>query len=186
VSDVFTTTYELSGDARAKAEAHYAEVDAAHDAWRAAFAALGANACRANPNGAVVSLSFPGGEAPAGYRIVDRHPDGSIECVPHKGTRVGKAVAETLAALPTAPRNADLLVALSANLHAIDHRAFYSGTSTRLKRPAPRYFVRLPRTADDDWTPGDGLTAIPESEFMAAVEAHNAAVRATDEARSAA
>lgn len=172
MNKVFVTTYEVIS-ALEIAHAHYAAIDAAKQAHRDFITEVGGAGYRPSHHGGLRTVFFE--QLPAGWRKFGF--DGAkVEAVPLKSTKVGKAMAERIAALPLAPRSGDLASSYgySPPHFAIDGGTIYFPTELRVKFPVERIFVRLPRFAEDGFEPDETiLQAIPESQFMAAIEAHN-------------
>lgn len=176
MSQVFITTYEVIG-ALDLAHAHYDAVDAARAAQWDFVEEVGGKGLRPSNSGGLRSVFFA--DLPSGWRKVgmDR---GNVEAVPLKSTKIGKQAVERMAALPLAPSPHDLASAYGYNPphFAISGGTIYFPTEMFLKFPRERIFLRLPRFAGDEFEPDDTkLRARPESEFMAALEAHNAEAR---------
>lgn len=173
MSKVFVTTYEVIG-ALELAHAHYDAVDAARAAQWDFVNELGGEGYRPSHNGGLRSVFFT--EIPIGWRKIGTDK-GKIEAVPSKGTKAGKAAAQRISGLPSAPSASDLAASYGYNPphFAISGGTIYFPTELFLKFPQERIFLRLPRFAEDGFEPNEAhLRALPESEFMAAIEAHNA------------
>lgn len=173
MSKVFVTTYEVIG-AHEIAHAHYQAIDAARLAHWDFVTEVGGAGFRPSHNGGVRSVFFE--QLPSGWRKIGL--DGAkVEAVPLKSTKSGKAMAENMAALPQAPKPGDLASSYGYNPphFAIDGGKIYFPTEMQVYFPVERIFLRLPRFAEDGFEPDEAiLHAIPESQFMAAIEAHNA------------
>lgn len=182
MSTVFVTTYEVIG-ALELARAHYDAVDAARAAhWDFAME-IGGEGYRPSYNGGLLSIFFT--ELPAGWKKVSTH-NGKIEAVPLKSTKAGKTVAQRISDLPLAPSAGNLASSYGYKPphFPISEGKIYFPSEMFLKFPRDRIFLRLPRFAEDCFEPNEAnLRAIPESEFMAAIEAHNAEARRRREAK---
>lgn len=182
MSTVFVTTYEVIG-ALEVARAHYAAIDAALRAQWGFVTELNGAGFRPDSTGGVRSIFFD--DLPPGWRMVGTD-NGLIEAVCRKGSNIGKAVAQKLMELPRTPQPHDLASAFGYNPphFAIENGRIYFATDLKVTFPSERIFLRLPRFADDGFVPDeDKLRAIPESAFMAAIEANNAEARRQREAR---
>jgi len=171
---IYVTSYEVIDDGVAVAAKHYAEIDAARRSYWEFAKSKGAKGFRPTDTG-VRSLLVAPSEVPVGWRSVgsDR---GLTEIVPRRTTRVGKEALEEIRALPRSPTDSDLADLFGWNPPELplDGYRIYFPTSVRISLPADRYFLRLPRFANDGW-PGDPrLKEIPESTLMLAIEGHNA------------
>lgn len=172
MSKVFVTTYEVIG-ALEIAHAHYAAVDAAREACWDFVREVGGAGYRPSYAGGLRAVFFE--QLPAGWRKIGRDGE-KVEAVPLKSTKIGKAMAERIAALPQAPKPGDLASSYGYNPphFAIDGGKIYFPGELQVTFPVERIFVRLPRFAEDGFEPDETiLQAIPESQFMAAIEAHN-------------
>lgn len=170
---VYVTTYEIIG-AHELADDYYARIDAAREAQWAFVIEIGGVGFRPGHNGGVQSLFF--GTLPTGWREVGRDRE-RIEARPRKGSKIGKELAARIAALPCAPQSHELASAYGYNPKewAIDGGRIYFPTDLRTEFPERRTFLRLPRFANDGFEPDEALLrALPESQFMLAVELHNA------------
>jgi hypothetical protein len=173
MSTVFVTTYEVTG-ALDVARAHYAAIDAAIRKQWAFISDVNGIGFRPDSKGGIRSVLFH--DLPPGWRKIGTEK-GDIEAVPHKGSNLGKVAATKLSELPRAPQPHDLASAFGYNPphFAIDNGRIYFATDCIVTFPSERIFLRLPRFVDDGFMPDeDRLRAIPESEFMTAIEAHNA------------
>ncbi|PTR05067.1 MULTISPECIES: hypothetical protein [unclassified Novosphingobium] len=182
MSTVFLTTYEVIGALDA-ARAHYAAINAAVRTQWAFVTEVNGEGFRPDSNGGVRSIFFH--ELPPGWRKIGSE-NGNVEAVPHKGSNLGKVAARKLLELPRAPQPHALASAFGYNPphFAIENGRIYFATDLTVTFPSERIFLRLPRFADDGFVPDeDKLRAIPESEFMAAIEAHNAEARRLREAQ---
>ncbi len=173
MSTVYVTTYEVIG-AHEVAHAHYDAANLAKQAHWKFVDELGGSGYRPSHNGGLRSVFFE--QLPPGWRKVGR--DGTkLEALPLKSSKTGKALAEQIAALPQAPKPGDLASSYGYNPphFAIDGGKIYFPTEVQVTFPVARIFLRLPRFAEDGFEPDEAiLQAIPESQFMAAIEAHNA------------
>jgi|GEM_PF-2220643 len=184
MSKVFVTTYEVIG-ALELAHAHYAAVDAAKASQWAYVEELGGSGFRPSHSGGMRSIFFE--SVPAGWRKIGSD-NGKIEALPLKSTKIGKAAAAKIASLNSAPLPHDLASSYGYNPphFAIDGGKIYFASELRVTFPADRIFLRLPRFAEDGFEPNEAhLRALPESEFMAAIEAHNAEAKRLQEGGAA-
>lgn len=175
MSKVFVTTYEVIG-ALDIAAAHYAAVKAAKDAHFDFSESVGGIGFRPSHNGGLRSVFFK--TLPAGWRKIGSDHR-AVEAVPLKSTKTGKALVEQIAALPTAPDAQALAAQFGYNPPhlPIEGGSIFFVTDLRVLYPAERIFLRIPRFAEDAFEPDPAtLRAIPESEFMDAIRAHNGEV----------
>lgn len=184
MSRVYVTTYELFGDALPIAERFYANVNAAKAAHWAFVEELGGIGFRPSHDGGLRSVFFA--ELPIFWRKIAMDRD-KIEAVPHQGSAAGKALQKRIAALPSAPRAEELtsLLGYKPESLAVDSArgTIYFPTELSVIFPRKRFFIRLPRFAQDGFEPDPNmLLALPESEFMQAIEEHNAEARRLREA----
>lgn len=173
MSKVFVTTYEIIG-ARHLAQAHYAAIDAARDAHWSFVSEVGGVGYRPGHNGGLSSVFFE--SLSEGWRKVGFH-DGKVEARPLKNTKIGKALARKINDLRRAPQAPSLAGSYGYNPRhfPIDGGSIYFPSEIQVKFPDERIFLRIPRFADDGFEPDEtNLRAVPESELMAAIEAHNA------------
>lgn len=175
MSKVFVTTYEVIG-ALDIAAAHYASVEAAKSAHFDFSEKVGGIGFRPSHAGGMWSVFFE--TMPAGWRKIGSDHR-AVEAVPLKSTKIGKALAEEIAALPCRP-DAHALAAQFGYKPAhfpIDGGSIFFVTDVRVLFPAERIFLRVPRFAEDGFEPDPAtLRALPESELMAAIAAHNGEV----------
>lgn len=121
---------------------------------------------------------------PAGWRQTGAE-SGMVRAVPRKSIRGGKALFDRMKALPPlrAPEKLASDYGYKPGELPIQGRSIYFATALRVTFPAERIFLRIPRTACDGFEPNEAhLRAVPESEFMAAIEAHNAEAQRQREA----
>ncbi len=173
MTQVFVTTYEIVGEGLKLAEAHFAEVDRVEGEHWKVVKQFSAKGYRPGPTGGIRSLFFK--EMPTGFRKVGFGKNKAIEAVPHKGSKAGKAAHAAIDAVPRTPRGERLAVQFGYGDagHITDGYSIYFATAMRIHLPRERYFLRLPRQEGDGYVAPDTLKAMPESEFMAAIEAHN-------------
>lgn len=171
---VYVTAYEVIGDGLPISDEHHTLVDAAEAAHWSFVESVGGVGLRPARNGGLRSVFFQ--ELPAGWRKIGS--EGSkIECVPHKGSSIGKRLAKSIAELPKAPDAQQLSAKLGyqPSEMAIDGNRIFFPWALQVMFPAKRMFLRLPRFITDGFEPNPSmLRALPESEFMKAVEEHNA------------
>lgn len=111
---------------------------------------------------------------------------GTVECRPNARTKEGKALRARMSEeqyIDRFPR--EVAEAMGHAGRTVDGRA---GKIARarvacLKRPKTAYVVILPLLEDQQFTPPEGCRELTRSEFVALVEAHNAAVE--DEKKAA-
>lgn len=184
MSKVFVTTYEVIG-ALDIATIHYAVVDAAQKACFDFADQVGGEGYRPSTNGSLRSVFFKA--LPAGWRKIGADHR-AVEAVPLKSTKIGKALAAQMAALPSAPSSHDLAALFGYNPphFPIDGGRIFFVTDLRILFPSERIFLSIPRFAEDGFKPDETiLRALPESEFMAAIEAHNTEARRRNEGGAA-
>lgn len=176
-------TYECVGPGVEIADAHYRAVDAARAEHFAFMRRHGAVALRPSKwCGDVQSLLFSGNEAPSGWRIIGREDGDRIECYPDQRTKLGKALIKEFSALPKAPGDRHLAGQFDFHESPMDGNRIFWPTAVRVLVPTTRTFLRLPRTEGDGWPGHPGLAEVSEGEMMRALEAHNAAARAQQQA----
>jgi hypothetical protein len=187
MSSVFVTTYEAVGDGVAIVERYLEKKDAHIQAGMAVAEQFGASGFRPSRHGSPRTLLFNGNsmaDTPEGFRYVGRVKADSIECAPFRNTKRGKEAYAALQEIGPMPNSEE--VAVEFGWHPpempMDGTTVYFATASSVALPAPRHFIRLPRFARDQWEQPATLVAIPESEFMRAIEDHNAAARAMREA----
>lgn len=180
MGNVTRTYYEIIGDGIAIAESHYAKVEARRAAGFEIAQSYNAKGFRPSLGRGIVHLIFADGVSPEGFSKVKKEPEGHWSWKPDRRTAAGRAIAEKLADYECAPDDDDLVSGLGASQASLptDGRSIYFPTAVRVHFPAPRYFVSIPREIGDGWSPPAVLQEIKTSEFMAAIEAHNAAARA--------
>lgn len=188
MGQVFVTTYEVIGGGIAIADDFYASVDAARKAHWDFVTSVGGEGFRPAHYGSIRSVLFKG-DAPDGWKKIGTDK-GNTEATPRKASKVGRAFADAIKALPHMPKAEKLVGALGYNPSemAMDTNTgtIYFPTETRLSHPARRIFVRIPRFANDGFEPDPAmLCALPESEFMKAIEDHNAEAKRLSEADTA-
>jgi len=185
-NSVYVTTYEVIGDGLAIAADFYAQVDAAQKAHWAFTESVGGVGFRPAHWGSITSVLFE--ELPAeGWKQIGRDK-ARIEATPRKTSKVGKALAEQIRALPVTPKGESLAGMLGYNPleMAMDGFKVYFATELRTSHPTERIFVRIPRFANDGFEPDETmLRALPESEFMKAIEDHNAEAKRLRESEPA-
>lgn len=182
MSKVFVTTYEVIG-AHEIAAAHYAAVDAARKAHWEFVREVGGTGYQPGRCDGVIAVLFE--QLPEGWRQIGMDKS-LIKAVPHKGSRQGNALFEKMKAQPLPPSPEKLAGDYGYNPaeFPIDGTSIYFATTLRVTFPAERIFLRIPRTTSDGFEPNEAhLRALPESEFMAAVSAHNIEAQRQREAR---
>lgn len=176
---IFHTPYEIVGTGVPIAEAFYAEWDGIREQQMAFVSTFGAEGYVPGHSGGVASLLFK--ELPAGFRQIGKR-NGLVQAVPHKGTKIGKEAAAKLAELPRAKQEQALsyLFGWSADRWVMDglRGVIYRPVVVRLMLPSPRYLIQLPRETGDGFEPPETLRELTQTEYAAAYDAHNAAVRA--------
>lgn len=185
MNSVFVTTYEVIGDGLPIAQEFYAQVDAARKAHWAFTESVGGVGFRPAHWGSIASVLFE--ELPEGWKQIGRNK-GRIEAAPRKTSKVGKALVEAMKSLPATPKGESLAGMLGYNPSemAMDGYKVYFASELRTSHPTERVFVRIPRFSSDGFEPNPAmLRALPESEFMKAIEDHNAEARRLREAEPA-
>ena len=168
--------YEIVGEGIPIAEKFYAEFDAKTQARWDAVTALGAVGYRPGWRNSTRSLFFK--ELPNGYRKIGSDK-GMVECVPHRGSKLGKEFSRQFAAIPRVPDEGELPDLFGwEGRSPFDGRLIYRAVAVRLELPTTRYLIRLPRADDDGYVPPPTLREMLQSEFVKAFEEHNAAARA--------
>jgi hypothetical protein len=187
--NVFMTTYEVTGPALPIVEAHRKAIeDHLAKCW-AINEELGGEGFQPGWSGirAILFKGTSAADAPAGWRLLERDDTpGIIRCTPRKTSKAGKALAARMAEVGKMPRGEECATAFGwgPNQLAIEGNRIFYAVQQSVELPTPRHFVRLPRFDGDGWEGHEGLTAIPESEFMRALEGHNAIVRELAAART--
>ena len=172
---VYVTTYEIIGKPEL-ADEYYARINSAHKAQWVFVREIGGLGFRPRHDGGIQSLFFR--SLPTGWRKVGRDGE-KIEARPHKGSKAGKDLAARIAVVPRCPQSHELAAAYGYNPSqmALDASkgCIYFPTDVCTGFSDRRTFLRLPRFANDGFEPDATLLrAVPESELMAAIEAHNA------------
>ena len=184
MTQVFVTTYEVIGKFEATDD-HYDAIKHARLLQCDFITDVGGVGFRPSHDGGLRSVMFE--TLPPGWRQIGMDK-GKIEALPLKSTKIGKEMVAQIDALPKAPRATDLAARFGYNPKefAIDGGTIYFPTELKITFPTKRIFLRLPRFTGDDFEPNEAhLRAIPESEFMAAIEAHNAEAKRQREGRAA-
>jgi hypothetical protein len=179
---VFVTSYEVNAAGLPIIKQHNDAVAA----WKAAAWAIvkevGGEGFRPSRGVGIHGILFR--EPPTGWRMVSRDPnDRNLSLyVPRKTSKAGKDLTARLASVGQMPegQNAATLFGWNPSELAMDmsRGIVYFPTAQTIDLPSPRHFLRLPRFPKDGWPGHAGLTEVPESEYMRAIEAHNAVVRA--------
>lgn len=181
MAPVFRVYYEVVGDGIAICEAHYARVAERHSAGFALAERFGATGFRPNRSSrGILHLIFAGREAPEGFRYKQLEPEGRVACAPNKRTSIGKTASAEMAAFENAPDGEALAASLgyAPREAPMDGYKIYWPSAYRFLRPTTRYFLDIPRQAQDGFEPPPSLREVPASTFMLALEAHNAGARA--------
>jgi len=168
--------YEIIEDGIAIAEAMYAKHDEARKAQFEIAKSLGASGFRPSRSGGIASLLFEA--LPDGFRRTG-NSEGKIEAVPALNTKAGKAAKAAMAEAPTAI-NTDVLAeefGWNGEWAIVGDGRVYFASATRLMLPSPRYFITVPRQPNDGVVMADTVRELLQSEYAAAFEDHNAAVR---------
>jgi len=173
MSKVFITTYEVIG-AHEIADAHYSTIDAIRKTHWRFVEEVGGTGYQPGRGQGVIGVLFD--QLPAGWRQIGSDKS-KVKAVPHKGSKAGRTLSEMMQALPLPPSPESLAASYGYNPSEfpIEGTSIYFATALRLTFPTKRTFLRIPRTASDGFEPNEAhLRALPENEFMAAIEAHNA------------
>lgn len=181
---VFVTTYEVIGTGIPIYQEFEAKRKATNEAGHDLADEFGAQGFRPFAScGRPRTMIFKD-NLPKGWRKIGM-VDGMVEAVPNKGTKAGKEAQQRMSAIEAAPEAMHLAGQLGYNPRemAMDGFSIYFPTALAVAHPEPRFFVRIPRTAGDGFEPDPAiLRALPESEFMKAIEDHNAEAARTREA----
>lgn len=182
MAKVFVTTYEVTEAGLPIMEPFLASCQAYRAAGMAVAEQFGASGFRPTRHGPPRTLMFKGSsraDVPEGFKYVQREKD-TIECSPLRTTKAGKVAHAALLTIGRRPDGAELAEQFgwSPSQMAMDGSSIYFPTTLSVELPRPRHFLRLPRFEGDGWTQHPALVAIPESEFMRAIEDHNAAAKA--------
>lgn len=184
---VHVITFEIIGDGRQLADTFEAEKSEARSTFWAFVHEVGGTGYRPGHNGTLRSVFFDC-ELPQGWRAIDK-VNGLTEALPARNTKVGKALRDRYGDLPEMPQASRLArdLGYSPSFMPISNGKIYFPSEVRVTFPTERHFLRLPLTADDGFKPDDSLLReLRESEFMRAVEDHNAEARRQKEAEAAA
>lgn len=176
--------YEGIGEGVTLLADHFREILAVQKDWLAIAEQLGGVTVRPGNGGAPPStLLFDGVTPPTGW-IAVRMDSGMVEARPHKATKAGRHALELMAKMRRVPTGQDIArtFGYSPATFPTDGRSIYFATAQHLALPSSRYFLRIPRTEGDSWTPPPILKLVRDSEYLTALEAHNDAVRARQEA----
>lgn len=174
---VITRYFEATGDAAKIAADLFTQRDNAWHNCAAACEELGAIRWRPQNRDTlgIRSLLFAGDKPPTGWRVVGRASDG-IECVPRKGSKAETALksCETYG-----PSDGEIATALGYNCAYAPAYGnnLYFPTASHLKLPKDRYLVSFPFSESNEFEPRADLIELRESQYVAAFEAHNEAVR---------
>lgn len=175
MSNVVIATYEAVGEGADLCAEHFDAVSAARVSWFALCKEFGAVAFRPGHDGRPPrSFLFVGAEPPAGWVLVGRPERDKVEAKPHKGTKIGKAALAKLDALLAAPSDHQLTGTFGYHDMPTDGRSIYFATATEITFPTRRFFLRFPIAEGSSWRAGAGLAEVRESDFMRALEDHNA------------
>ena len=171
--------YEINDAGRALAEAHFAAVDAARQAAFSYAKEIGADSVQIGNRGGILAFAFKG-EVPAGLRRTGER-DAYTIAVPNMKTERGREIADRMSSSDLhGPTDEDLVRQFGFSTASLptDGRSLYFPTVTRLRLPTERFVLKLPFDEGRGLAPHPGLTPLQESEYIAAFENHNAAVRA--------
>lgn len=188
---VFVTSYEVTLTGLPVIEQHNAAVKAWKEAAWKVVEELGGTGFRPCTASGISAVAFDD-KPPTGWRSTARDPreHNKFLCVPRQTTVAGKTAKQKMVSVGKMPDGSDAaaLFGWNPSTLAIDsHRGIiYFPTAQTIELPSPRHFIRLPRFADDGWQGHEGLKEVPESEYMRAIEAHNAAVQVMKSERAAA
>lgn len=175
--DVFVTTYEVNAAGLPLIEQHNARLEDWRDRACLLAERYGATGCQP-AGGGIWALVFNDQVPPDWREVAHDRKTGKRKAVPRKNSNAGRAIATELANFGRIPSGEDAAALFDWNpseLAVQDCTVFYPVAQT-VALPSPRHFVRLPRFGTDGWPGHAGLTEIPESEYMRALEAHNTAV----------
>lgn len=176
MNNTFREYYKLSGRSFEKAEAFNAERTDAIKCWNAFVDKVGATSARVDHSGHMRSLLFAGKKVFEGWRKTGSHEKG-IECVPHRGSKLGKKLAEEIKLLP---KVCDYNTAIDKDVAKAEQ--FKSGnrimwtTTQRMSFPKVVYLVSVPRALNDGLEIPKDWVEINEREYSLAFHNHNTEV----------
>lgn len=187
MSDVFVTTYQVVGDGRALAAAHWAEHERVQETHLAFMTERGALAYRPGRSGRVRTLFFD--KAPgSAYRSTGdkqfRNGKWLEEYHPRGNTKAGRDLWKVFEATERLPNAMDLVTQFGWEADSVypdSGSKVYFPSLCRVSIPSDITFLRLPRKGGDGWDrPKRLLTAIPEDELMLFFYNHNKLAREDD------
>ena len=175
-------TYEIVGDAVNIAEEHTVAIsEHTRRCWAfvEAYGGCGYRPCR---HSGIRSIFFDLPSAPSGFRKIGSH-QGKIECRPDKRIKRGKEAISDLAEIDRPPSGNDIArhFGWDTSSFVISGTTIYFPTFLDVTHPNKRYFLRLPRKADDEWQCPETLAELLGSQFIAAIEEHNREARRQNE-----
>lgn len=181
--------FELNGEALALAVAFFNEIDNTQALAFEVARAFGAKGFRPYPErGGIQSLIFPlDTPLPTGWIEAGRSVQG-VEARPRRKSKAEKTLLEACRVegvnRTTHRTPADLVAQLgySRGDFVISGFSIHFPTATRLLLPSPRYLVQVPAYQDEGVQLMAGCIEIRESQYLAAYEAHNDAVKALQDA----
>lgn len=183
MSQIVKIHYEIVRAGLEISTAHFEECAAAKRAHWQFVDEVGGSGLRPTGHGGLRSVFFK--TLPPNWRKIGSR-DQLIEAIPSKTSATGKALAKQIAELPQAPEPSILAGKLGYGPNQLvidgDRGIIYFPTAVELTFPTKRHWLRIPRTLDDGFEPDPAILAeCRESEFMRAVEDHNAEARRQQE-----
>jgi len=176
LNSTFREYYKLSSSSFETAEAFHAEREEALKSWHIFVDKIGALSARPDRSGYMKSVLFAGENVPDNWRQIGRHEQG-VECVPHRGSKAGKEIAEKMKSLPrvldykTVIERISVDVAKSSQVR--NGNLMMWTTAQRLSLPEVVYVVSVPRALNDGLQIPDDWIEINEREYTLAFHKHN-------------
>lgn len=168
--------YKLSGSSFQIAETFNDEREAALKCWHSFVKELGAVSARPDGSGSMRSLLFAGKDVPVNLRQTGSH-DGGVECVPHRGSKAGKELADRLKAMPKVRDYKAAIELISKDISRASqvksvNRIMWT-TAQRLSFPEITYLVTVPRALNDGLKIPKDWVELSEREYTLAFYDHN-------------
>lgn len=172
----YTEYYKLSGSSFRIAEDFHADRELTLKCWHSFVEKLGAISARPDSSGSMRSLLFAGKDVPVNWRQTGRH-DGGIECVPHRGSKTGKELANKLKTMPKVRDYKAAIELISKDIARASqvksgNRIMWT-TAQRLSFPEITYLVTVPRALDDGLKIPKDWIELSEREYTLAFHDHN-------------
>ncbi len=183
MSRVTNIYYEIVGDGTEKAAGHVRAIHEQRERCWAFVQEVDGSGFRPARHAPLDTVMFRTAKAPSGWRKVAKVDDEQIECRP-SATHLGKEYKKRINAIGTPPTGGDIAACFGWNPSTLvmDGMRIFFPTFQHLIFPKLVYLLGLPRSADDGWKTHPDLREMKMSEVHEVFEAHNAQVRANDEA----